>query len=62
METRKRPNRSLGRKIGIRITEEPSLYGLLLRENGEAVEYVSYSEARLRVERGLVPMRGPARG
>lgn len=55
---RKRPNRHQNRHVGIRITEEPSLYGLLIRERGEFIEYVSYGEARLRVEHKRVPVMG----
>jgi len=41
----------------IRITENPSLYGLVVREQGELVEFVSYAEARRRVEARNVPRR-----
>lgn len=34
--------------IEMRIVEDPSLYGLLVRERGEPVEYVSYREAARR--------------
>lgn len=46
---RRRPNQPRSGRVGIRITEDPSLYGLLLREHDEVIEYVSYREARLRV-------------
>jgi len=48
------------KNVGIRITEESSLHGLLIRERGELIEYVSYGEARLRVERGMVPVMRPS--
>lgn len=46
-------------RTAVRITEEPSLYGLLVREHGEVIEYVSYHEARLRVESGRPSAIGP---
>ncbi|OGV71915.1 MAG: hypothetical protein A3K19_07395 [Lentisphaerae bacterium RIFOXYB12_FULL_65_16] len=33
---------------GWRLTEEPGLYGLVVRERGELIEYVSYREAARR--------------
>jgi len=33
---------------GFRITEEPMLYGLVIRERGELIEFVSFAEARRR--------------
>ena len=33
----------------MRITENPALYGLVLREHGQLVEFVSYQTARRRL-------------
>lgn len=35
----------------LRITENPALYGLVVRERGQLVEYVSYQVARVRLAR-----------
>ncbi len=35
----------------LRLTEEPALYGMVVRERGELVEYVSYRVARARLAR-----------
>ena len=56
---RNRSNESRREPVAIRITEEPSLYGLLIRERFGLVEYVSYHEARLRVASGQVPVARP---
>ena len=34
----------------VRLTEDPALYGLTVRERGELVEFVSYEEARRRLQ------------
>jgi len=39
------------RPITVRITENPALVGLVLRERGELVEYVSYTQAATRQSR-----------
>ena len=38
------------RIAGWRLTEVPSLYGLVLREKGELIEYVSFAKARKRLD------------
>jgi len=35
----------------LRITETPALYGLVVRERGQLVEYVSYRVAQARMKR-----------
>jgi len=46
------PERRIGneRIAGWRLTEVPSLYGLVVRERGELIEYVSFEEARRRLD------------
>ena len=43
-------NRSYERIAGLRLTENPTLYGLVVREQGLLIEYVSFPEARRRHE------------
>ncbi|OGV66156.1 MAG: hypothetical protein A3K19_19590 [Lentisphaerae bacterium RIFOXYB12_FULL_65_16] len=38
------------RIAGWRLTEVPALYGLVIRERGELIEYVSFAEARRRLD------------
>ena len=38
---------------GLRLTEEPTLYGLVIRERGELIEFVSFAEARRRQEAAM---------
>jgi hypothetical protein len=45
--------------IGLRITEEPSLYGLVVREAGQLIEFVSYSEAARRLGAHRQPLAPP---
>lgn len=35
---------------GWRLTEVPSLYGFVVRERGKLIEYVSFEEAKRRLE------------
>jgi hypothetical protein len=49
------------RIAGWRLTEVPALYGLVLREKGELIEYVSFAEARKRLDASAKP-KNPAEG
>ena len=39
-----------GRVTGIRLTEEPTIYGLVIQERGERIEFVSFADAWRRQE------------
>jgi len=49
-QTHRRPEK-------FRITENPALFGLIVKEHGEEVEFVSYKEAALR-QRNQFPAFG----
>ena len=46
------PERRIGseRIAGWRLTEIPALYGLVVRERGELIEYISFEEMKKRLE------------
>jgi len=45
---RRRRKPGLAPVANMRITENPTLWGLVVREHGELVEFVSYRQARVR--------------